>query len=108
MKNLFQTRLIFSLIFSVFFLNSFAQNQQDTLKTLITDWQPVSITDSDGNPVKSIGDEDYLVFQDENTFEYELKKEQLKAKGSWKLLNGQLVFHYDAKNDSTTHELTRV
>jgi len=105
MKKLFQTRLLFSLILSVLFLNGFAQNQVDTLKILITDWQPVYISDSDGNSVKSIDAEDYLVFSEGKTFEYELKKEEIKAKGNWELLNGQLFFHYNTK-DSTTNEQT--
>lgn len=105
MKKFFQTRLWFSLIFSVLFLNGFAQNQTDTLKTLTADWQPVAISDSDGNSVKKLGAEDYLVFSEGKTFEYELKKEEIKAKGNWELLNGQLFFHYTSQN-STTNEQT--
>jgi CNT family concentrative nucleoside transporter len=105
MKKFFQTRLWFSLIFSVLFLNGFAQNQVDTLKILTTDWQPVYISDSDGNSVKNIDAEDYLVFSEGKTFEYELKKEEIKAKGNWELLNGQLFFHYTPQN-STTNEQT--
>ena len=109
MKNIFQLRLVFSLILSAFFFSTNAQNNADTTKLLVTDWQPVFIADLNGNSVENVDTEDYLAFGKGNTFSYGFKNEQQKATGNWKLLNGQIYFYLSPKNllrnDSTRNEL---
>ncbi|MEN8120811.1 MAG: nucleoside transporter C-terminal domain-containing protein [Bacteroidota bacterium] len=94
MKKLSFAKYFFSLILFISFFKLSAQNPNDTTKLITTEWQPFSITNENGETFKTIDGKDYLKINKENTFEYELKKEQIKASGNWELKNGKLYFYY--------------
>lgn len=104
MKKLSRAKLIFSLILSISFFQVSAQNQSDTIKLITADWIPFSITNENGETFKTIDSEDYFKLSKENTFEYELKKEQIKASGNWELKNGKLIFYYNPKVNQTEND----
>jgi len=101
MKNLSKLKLIISVIFFISFFQISAQNQADTLKLITADWQPFSITNESGETFKTIDSTDYLKLSEENTFEYVLKKEQIKASGKWETKNGKLFFSYNPEKKET-------
>lgn len=92
------------LIFFIFFqIGIFAQT--DTLTLLKSEWKPFSISDENGTPLKQINENDYLKIDSLGSFSYELKKEGIKAAGTWEFTTGSLVFHYQP--DSNGNQITR-
>ena len=48
---------------------------------------------------------DYLLINDNNTFEYKISKKNLFAKGTWTLNNNLIVFNYSLPSDTTREYL---
>lgn len=95
MKNLFKSLLLLSLFLSINYLN--AQNQKDTVNLLNGKWIPFSITNTEGQNIKNIDSADFLNINTDKNFDYELKKENIKASGTWCFKNNNIIFSYIPK-----------
>ena len=70
-------------------------------KELSKKWQFDHIRNSDNktNHVK-VDKNDYLIINNDGTFEYEINSISLKANGKWKLNENILSFYYDYPTDT--------
>ena len=74
----------------------------------VTDWTNYSSKwyfseiKSEGSSNTDFNNEDYLLINDNNTFEYTISKKNLFAKGtySWNLVNSSLIFNYSLPSDT--------
>ena len=96
-------KIFFFIIFVLCSLFTFSQNIEGK-------WLFESIRyeiDSTGNDLKPIADGDFMLINEDGTFEYSLSVVPLKANGSWKLNKSTLSFNYTEpkgfkRNYSTT------
>jgi len=67
-------------------------------------WIFESITSiNDTIPLRTIGTDDYMLINDDGTFEYEIASIPLKATGSWSMENKVLQFDYNLPNDTSRY-----
>lgn len=67
-------------------------------------WIFESITSiNDTTPLRTIGTDDYMLINDDGTFEYEIASIPLKATGSWSMENKVLQFDYNLPNDTSRY-----
>ena len=97
-------KLFFFVIAISFSFYSISQN-------IIDRWDFESITDKNdtisSNNLKSITDGDYMDILDDGTFNYQIKNEQLKVSGTWKLDGDILLFNYNYPKDTLrTYQIT--
>jgi CNT family concentrative nucleoside transporter len=93
-KHLF---ILFTFLLVTFFSCTDKPNVKNNLEKK---WTFVSIKDSAGNEVKKVLPTDTLkIFskQKANHFSYAIEKENIKASGSWELVDSNLIFTYDLK-----------
>ena len=57
--------------------------------------------DTTGIDLKPIAKGDYMLLQEDGTFEYELSSIPLLAKGNWKLNKDILTYHYTLPTDTS-------
>ncbi len=95
MKPFFNSLLLLPFIFL------FSCTNKPTIKeNLEKKWAFVSIKDSLGNEVKKAQTTDTLIISNKskgNKFSYAIEKENIKATGTWELIDSNLVFTYDLK-----------
>lgn len=80
------------------FVISLSINAQDINKK----WMFESITAiNDTTPLRTIGDDDYMLINEDGTFEYEIASIPLTASGQWSVENNVLQFDYDLPSDTS-------
>ena len=89
--------MIRHLTFTIFILFSLVGNTQN----IANKWQFDNIRKvNDTTNLRVISDSDYMLINEDGTFEYEISSIPLKASGEWKLADGILNFHYNFPNDT--------
>ncbi len=67
-------------------------------------WAFKEISNTAGESLLEVDTSDFFLLGDDSTFEYQLKaKNNLKAKGTWAVVNDTLVFKYTAPTDTTRY-----
>jgi len=80
------------------FVISLSINAQDINRK----WMFKSITAvNDTTPLRTLGSEDYMLINEDGTFEYEIASIPLKASGKWQLEKDLLQFDYDLPKDTS-------
>ena len=56
---------------------------------------------NDTNNLSVISEDDYMLINEDGTFEYEIKSVPLRASGLWELKDNILGFHYKSPSDTS-------
>jgi CNT family concentrative nucleoside transporter len=90
--------MIRHLTFTIFILSSLAGNTQN----IADKWQFDNIRKvNDTTNLRVISNSDYMLINEDSTFEYEISSIALKASGEWELKENILRFHYDTPSDTS-------
>ena len=90
--------MIRHLTFTIFILFSLAGNTQN----IADKWQFDNIRKvNDTTNLRVISNIDYMLINEDSTFEYEISSIALKASGEWELKENILSFHYDTPSDTS-------
>jgi CNT family concentrative nucleoside transporter len=90
--------MIRHLTFTIFILFSLAGNTQN----IADKWQFDNIRKvNDTTNLRVISNSDYMLINEDSTFEYEISSIALKASGEWELKENILRFHYDTPSDTS-------
>ena len=96
-------KIYFLLLFTLSSIFSFAQ-------TIEGKWLFESILftqDTTGKNLKPIAASDFMLINNDGSFNYELSEIELNASGNWELSENMLSFHYTQPTDTTrTYEIT--
>ena len=92
---------LLSLLFATALLSSCSQKEPPPEELLLRNWMFSEIVNAEGQEVKTIGEEDYMLLRrtsDGQVFNYELKLEGITAKGFWSFENDTLSYTYLPKD----------